>query len=180
MAKHRGYQTVVATLRHRDPAHYGGAERAEDRFNRNGRTLAVCMDEYLDEMRVLNRTECALKSWRGQLTPFLQWTDERDLTFPEQITRSILESYQRHLYHYRKQNGKSLSINTQRDRLGCVKSLFAWLCRKRRLEANPASELDLPKPENGFRRKHSAARKSKPFFQLRTSPIRLASVTGPF
>ncbi len=147
MAKHRGYKTAVASMRHRDPAHYGGAERAEDHFNRNGQTLAVCVDDYLDEMKVLNRTECARKSWRGQLMPFLQWTDERDLIYPEQITRSILESYQRHLHHYRKANEKPLSINTQRDRLGCIKRLFAWLCRKRRLEANPASELDLPKPE---------------------------------
>jgi integrase/recombinase XerD len=134
-------------MRHRDPARYGGAEKAADHFNRNGRTLAVCVDDYLNEMKVLNRTECARKSWRGQLNPFLQWADERDLIYPEQITRSILESYQRHLYHYRKKNGKPLGVTTQRDRLGCVKSLFAWLCRKRRLEANPASELDLPKPE---------------------------------
>jgi integrase/recombinase XerD len=81
------------------------------------------------------------------LIPFLQWTDERSLYYPEQITRSIMESYQRHLYHYRKKNGKPLGVTTQRDRLGCVKTLFSWLCRKDRLEANPASELDLPKPE---------------------------------
>jgi len=112
MAKHRGYKTAVATMRHRDPEHYGGAERAADHFNRNGQTLAVCVDDYLDQMKILNRTECAQKSWRAQLNPFLQWTDERDLIYPEQITRSILESYQRHLYHYRKANGKPLSINT--------------------------------------------------------------------
>lgn len=134
-------------MRGRNPARYGGAEKAADSFNRNGRTLAVCVDEYLNEMKVLNRTACARKSFNGQLIPFLQWTDERDLIYPEQITRSMLESYQRHLYHYRKKNGKPLGVTTQRDRIGCVQRLFAWLCRKRWLEANPASELDLPKPE---------------------------------
>jgi integrase/recombinase XerD len=147
MSKHRGYKTVSSCLRHRDPANYGGAERAADAYNRDGQTLAVCVDDYLAEMKMLNRTECALASWRGQLTPFLQWTDERSLYDPQQITRSILESYQRHLYHYRKKNGKPLGIGTQRDRIGSVQRLFAWLCRKRRLEANPASELELPKPE---------------------------------
>ena len=147
MAKHRGYKTAAQTMRHRPRDQFGGAERAEDRFNRDGYTLAVCVDDYLNDMKILNRTECARNSWKGHLTPFLQWTDERSLIYPQQITRSILESYQRHLYHYRKKNGKPLGVSTQRDRIGCVQRLFAWLCRKRRLEANPASELDLPKPE---------------------------------
>jgi integrase/recombinase XerD len=59
----------------------------------------------------------------------------------------ILESYQRWLWSYRKKNGKPLGITTQRARLGGLMNFFAWLCKRRVLETNPASELELPRPE---------------------------------
>ncbi len=77
---------------------------------------------------------------------FLRWAEERDLRFAQQITRSILESYQRHLYHYRKTNGQPLTVTTQRQQLGYLRQFFVWLSRQRVLEANPASELELPRP----------------------------------
>jgi integrase/recombinase XerD len=141
-----GYQ-AVGWMRHRDARKRGGKDAVQDGYERNGRTLAVMVDAHLEDLRVHNRTPDAIESRRSELRPFLSWTDERSLHYPEQITRSILESYQRHLYHYRKKNGKPLGITSQRSRLGAVKNLFAWLCRKHLLEANPASELELPKPE---------------------------------
>ena len=59
----------------------------------------------------------------------------------------ILESYQRWLFHYRKKNGKPLGVSTQYSYMGAVKYCFAWLCKQRVLEANPASEIDLPRPD---------------------------------
>jgi len=87
------------------------------------------------------------------LRTFLGWTQERDLVYPQEITRPILESYQRWLYRYRKADGKPLAVATQRGRLGAVQRFFAWLCRTHRLEANPASDLELPrKPPRGLPR----------------------------
>ena len=55
-----------------------------------------------------------------ELKSFLAWTEERDLLRPEQVTRSILESYQRWIWSYRKKNGRPLGISTQRGRLGAA------------------------------------------------------------
>ncbi len=76
---------------------------------------------------------------------FITWCDSRGLDRPQDITRPILERYQRHLYHYRKHNGAPLSIVTQLNLLTPLKSWFRWLTRQNHILYNPASDLDLPK-----------------------------------
>ena len=141
-----GYR-AVRWLRRRPHERRGGNVRADDGFTREGPTLAALADEYLEHMRIRNRTPVAVQNRYKELKVFLAWTEERDLLEPEQITRSILESYQRWTWAYRKKNGRPLGISTQRGRLGAVMLFFAWLCRQHRLEANPASEIELPRPE---------------------------------
>ena len=43
--------------------------------------------------------------------------NERGLTEPVEVTRPVLERYQRHLFHYRKTNGEPLSFASQHARL---------------------------------------------------------------
>jgi integrase/recombinase XerD len=139
-----GYHAVPMMRRR---SHRGGKERPDYGLTRHEGTMASLADEYLERLRVLNRTEAALKTMESELRPFLIWAEERDLLYPSQITRTILEGYQRWLWAYRKKNGKPLGIGTQRMRLQWVMQFFAWLCRQRILEANPASDLELPKSE---------------------------------
>ncbi len=141
-----GYQ-AVRWMRRRAPEKRGGSEKPADGLDRQGATLAVRADEYLDWMRVRNYAASAVEGRANELRVFLRWAEERDLKAPAQITRSILESYQRFLFHYRKADGRPLGVTTQRARLGALQSLFAWLCKRHLLEANPASELELPRPE---------------------------------
>ena len=48
-------------------------------------------------------------SIRGRgLDNFIRWCDERGLNRPQDITRPILQRYQRHLFHYRKADGNPL------------------------------------------------------------------------
>lgn len=145
MAK-TGYH-AVRWMRRRSKTKRGGQAAPDDGLDHSKATLAAYVDDSLEDMRIHNRTPDAVDSRRNDLLPFLRWTEERGLFNPEQITRTILESYQRWLWHYRKKNGKPLGISTQRARLGALKVLFSWLCRKHVLEANPASEIELPKAE---------------------------------
>ncbi len=77
---------------------------------------------------------------------FIRWCDERGITRPQDLTRAVLERYQRHLYHYRKPNGEPLSFTTQAARLDPLKAFCKWLAREHHLLYNPASELTLPRP----------------------------------
>ncbi|MDQ3039470.1 MAG: site-specific tyrosine recombinase XerC, partial [Pseudomonadota bacterium] len=81
---------------------------------------------------------------RVALGQFLGWCEERELQRPGEITKPILERYQRHLFQMRKANGQPLSIRSQRWRLNHVCLWFRWLVRHNHLPMNPASDLDLP------------------------------------
>lgn len=73
---------------------------------------------------------------------FVSWCDERSLTHPNQITKPILERYQRHLYYYRQErNDQPLSASSQNRYLSNVKQFFKWLTRENYLLYNPASEI---------------------------------------
>lgn len=134
-------------LRQRDPEKRGGNAKPADGLFRETGTLAAFALDFLEDLRVHNYTPVAVEGRAKELRTFLVWAGDRDLNDVNQITRPILESYQRSLWAYRKKNGQPLSISRQRSLLGAVKSLFAWLCRKRFLDANPASELSMPRPE---------------------------------
>jgi len=141
-----GYH-AVRWMRTRTHEKRGSKDKLDDGFTREGQTLAALVDDYLESLRVRNRTTEAVDSRRCELKPFLIWTEERSLFHPGQITRTILESYQRYLWSYRKKNGRPLGISTQRGRLGALQHFFSWLCRQHVLEANPASEIELPRAE---------------------------------
>src|SRR6185312_5279647 len=65
-----------------------------------------------------------------------------------EITRPVLERYQRSLYQYRKKNGEPLTFRTQNTRLRSLKGWFRWMARQNHILHNPASELLLPRLEN--------------------------------
>lgn len=75
---------------------------------------------------------------------FLGWCNDREIRFPSELTRDILDLYRKWLYNYRKENGKPLSMGCQYNRTIAVKMFFKWLAQKRHTPHNPASELELP------------------------------------
>jgi integrase/recombinase XerD len=76
---------------------------------------------------------------------FITWCEERGLTQPTEVTRPIVERYQRHLFHYRKANGQPLTPNTQYTRLMPVRMWFRWLVRTNRMLYNPTADLEMPR-----------------------------------
>jgi integrase/recombinase XerD len=84
---------------------------------------------------------------RHMLSFLVSWLAERGITRPAEVTRPVLESYQRHLFHYRKSNGQPLSFRSQSQRLLAVRAFFKWAARQRHVLHNPASEIELPKAE---------------------------------
>jgi integrase/recombinase XerD len=97
-------------------------------------TLTTGLSQYTAKLR------------RLALDQFIRWCDERALNKPQDITRPILQRYQRYLFHYRKRDGAPLSFATQATRINPLIAFFKWLARENHILTNPASELDLPKP----------------------------------
>lgn len=145
MAGKKGYD-ATRKLRERGTDKRGGNSAKDLPAGEKG-SLAAESLRYLESLSVRNYSPETIEGRKDALKVFLLWAQERELTDPTSITKAILESYQRHLWRWRKQNGKPLGISTQRSRLSTLKDYFAWLTKKNLLTANPASELELPRQE---------------------------------
>jgi integrase/recombinase XerD len=110
--------------------------------------MHALMEEHLVWMQAQNFSEDTVTTRRSCIGYFIDWCRDRALENPAEITRPILERYQRALYHYRKKNGDPLTFRTQNSRLRALKGWFRWLARQNYMLHNPASELLLPRLEN--------------------------------
>jgi integrase/recombinase XerD len=109
--------------------------------------LYAWMKRYLEALRIKNYSERTVENRESYLSFFIAWCEARSLSRPQEVTKPILERYQRHLFHLRKENGKPLSFRSQHSRLVPVRAYFKWLARQNVLLWNPASELELPRLE---------------------------------
>ena len=110
--------------------------------------MHALLNEYLVWMGVQNFSADTVTTRRTCVGYFLDWCRERGLDTPQEITRPVLERYQRALYQYRKKNGEPLTFRTQNSRLRALRGWFRWLARQNHILHNPASELILPRLEN--------------------------------
>lgn len=108
-------------------------------------TIATLCDAFLHALADRHFSPATIKLRHHSLWWFCHWCWERELTAPAQITRPILERYQRTLAQYRGANDRPLSVRAQRNRLLAVQLWFKWLLKQHYLPANPAADLDLPR-----------------------------------
>ena len=126
----------------------GGNDKQRDVYDRSAPdALGLWHDAYLESLGARNYSHTTVEHRRYALRMFLAWTGERDLTRASQITRPILESHQRWVWRYQKPNGQRLGWSSQRNHLTILKDFFRWITRQNVILHNPASELELPRPE---------------------------------
>jgi integrase/recombinase XerD len=107
--------------------------------------LTAYMNAHCEWMLVTGHSQETVRTRRNRLKRFIVWCEERALRDPKDITKPILERYQRHLFYYRKADGQPLSFGMQLGLLASLKVFFKWLARENHILYNPASELTLPK-----------------------------------
>jgi len=105
------------------------------------------MAGYLEWMGVRGYSERSVETRAEILGSFATWCEERGIGRPNEVTRPILQRYQRWMFYYRKKNGQPLGLTTQYERLVVVTLFFRWLTKNNHLLYNPASELELPRTE---------------------------------
>jgi len=114
-----------------------------DRTNPEG--LPVVIDRaLLDMAEVQNCTYQTVRTRKSDLYCFARWAQERDLDAVKELSRAVLESYCRHLARYRKKDGTPLSAQSSIGRIHSIQAFFRFLVKREYLEANPASDLELP------------------------------------
>ncbi len=122
--------------------------------------LEVLMREHLNALKVRGYSEHTVKNRLVHIGFFIRWAYEHGLQEPVEITRPVLERYQRHLFFYRKKNGEPLTFRSQHARLVPLRVWFRWMTRQNHILHNPASEIDLPRWAAHCRRTSSPLRRS--------------------
>jgi integrase/recombinase XerD len=107
--------------------------------------LTHSMEEHFEWLLVTGYTPATVRGRRIAIRRFIAWCDERGLSDAREITRPILERYQRSLFYYRKPDGTPMTLGTQHGFLAPLKTFFKWLTRENHILSNPASELVMPK-----------------------------------
>ena len=117
---------------------------------------------WLSDLAVRGYADLSRRSWAAALSRFAVWAHEREIRAAGQVTRAVMEAYQRHLYRQRTGYGRgprlpgrvasragdhALSVRTQRHLLHAVDRFFAWAVKRGHVVANPAADLDLPRLE---------------------------------
>ena len=102
---------------------------------------------YVDDLRVKGYSERTLVTVHGNLALFAEWAFHRGITKPPELTKPIIEAYQRALYHTRKHDDRALTLSSQRVRLQKLRGFCKWLAKHDVIPFNPASEVDLPRVE---------------------------------
>ena len=100
---------------------------------------------FLEACLVRGLSEHGQRQRKQVLDAFISWCDERGIGRPQDITRPILQRYQRHLFHYRKSNGKPLALMTQITVLNQLRAFFRWLTVENHILYNPAADLEIPR-----------------------------------
>lgn len=104
--------------------------------------------EFLESLRVRGYSEATLVGFHKYVMAFILWGEARGLTRPQEVTKPILDRYQRHLYYYRSDRiNAPLSFRTQHARLVAIRAFFRWLAKGNYILYNPASDLELPRVE---------------------------------
>jgi len=107
--------------------------------------LNVFLKQHLSYLAVRGYSESTIEKRDQSVRRLIEWCELREIEDVKLITRPVLESYQRYLFHYRRPNGEPLALATQSNHLMSVRVFFRWLARENYILFDPAAELELPK-----------------------------------
>ena len=110
--------------------------------------MIVMLEQYLEWRQIRNFADRTIKLERDCLRYFINWCAVRGVTQPAEVTKPIIERYQRYMFLYRKVNGDPLSVVSQCGRLIPIRGWFRWMVRNNMLLYNPASDIELPRLEH--------------------------------
>jgi integrase/recombinase XerD len=98
--------------------------------------LTNYVEAHLEWLAMTHYATDTVRSRRNALRTFVVWANERGIADPREVTKPILERYQRHLFYYRKEDGRPLVPGTQVNLLRAIKTFFKWATRENHILCN--------------------------------------------
>lgn len=112
--------------------------------------LSYWMNQFLTSLKARNYSDATVEHYGYYIENFIQWCEQRSLHKPNEITKPIVERYQRHLFHFRDKNQKPLSFRVQSFRLIAIRMFFKWLTKQNVILYNPAGDIELPRKQKSL------------------------------
>ena len=113
----------------------------------NPRSLGTLSGQFFEWLRAKGFSESTVRNRETALDRFSAWCSDHGIDEAVEITRPVVERYQRWLFSFRREDGKPLSFRVQHNHLAAVKQFFKWCSRSNFILSNPASEIELPRIE---------------------------------
>lgn len=108
--------------------------------------LYLC-GRYLEYLRIKHFSEDTVYARAKALKYFRVFCENLGITQAREVTRAVMVNYQSYLFHYRKEDGKALTLGTQHHRISDVVGFFSYLAKESLIMYNPAADLDMPRKE---------------------------------
>jgi len=106
--------------------------------------FAALVTDFCESLAVRGYSPATIDRYHVSLALFADWAVARGVEQPREVTRPIVERYQRSLFHLRRPDGRPLTFRSQTARLVALRAFYRWLARTHRVLINPTAELDLP------------------------------------
>lgn len=103
------------------------------------------MDEHFRWILVAGYSTDTVRGRRIAIKQFIRWVVVAGANGPEDVTRPLLEDYQRALFDHRKRDGEPMTIGSQIGYLAPLKTWFRWMARENRISTDPCAALCIPK-----------------------------------
>lgn len=100
---------------------------------------------FIEYLQIKNYTQTTIRTQSRNIGLFIDWANLHGINDHEEITRAMVDRYQKHLFYLRKKDNTALSFKTQSQRLSHLKSFFSYMCKRHILVYDPCSELELPR-----------------------------------
>ena len=85
---------------------------------------------FMEHLRTRNYSPWTISNRERYGRHFVAWCDARGVVYPQEVTKPMLDAYQRGLFHYRNAAGEPLGFSSQAEHLVTVRQLFKWLMRQ--------------------------------------------------
>ncbi len=102
------------------------------------------VEAFCEALAMRGYSPLTVDRYHVSLALFADWVVARGVEQPRDVTRPVVERYQRSLFHLRRADGRPLTFRSQTARLVALRAFYRWLARSHRVLVNPAAELDLP------------------------------------
>lgn len=110
----------------------------------DARGLGALLIRHIDDLAVVGRASRTQGARRFNFNAFIDFCEDRSVRLVSDVTRDLVERYQRHVSLHKVKAGVPLSFRSQCELLLAVKAFFLWCLERNLLLVNPAVGIKLP------------------------------------